>query len=173
MSLSRQLMASRKDLAPKDIVFRTELEILGALEAWFSGEGIDPSDEKSFSSAGKWMTVQYKGNGWAARIEPSINFPASHKLTMRVLLAAVRISESESLLRLLSEVCPPNPHFSISVIPAQEEEFFIGASTHVSGEPKNMQLAIGMAVNDLISYAGALVQELVAIPGTTILYEES
>jgi hypothetical protein len=46
-------MASRKDLAPKDIVFRTELEILGALEAWFSEEGIAPSDENRISPAGK------------------------------------------------------------------------------------------------------------------------
>jgi hypothetical protein len=173
MAFARREMASRMDLAPGDVEFRTELHMLGALETWFLQEGLDTSDPESFSYDNRNVLVNYRGNSWLIGLRPSTNFPDVEKLFVRVLVASVPSSESTQVLTLLAEVCPPNPHFSIAVIPGEKDAFFISASAMVGAEPKDMQLAIGVAMNDLISYASPLADELSRIPGYTMLYRAS
>jgi hypothetical protein len=170
MAFARREMASRMDVAPGNVEFRSEPHMLGALETWFLQEGLDTSNPESFSYDNRSILVNYRGNSWLIGLQPSANYPDVEKLFARVLIASVPSSESTQLLTLLAEVCPPNPHFSIAVIPGEESEFIISASAMVGVEPKNMQLAIGVAMDDLISYSNSLADELGRIQGCTVVY---
>lgn len=165
MSISRQLMASQLDEPIHN--YRTELHLWGALEAWASLEGLTPWDDDQFTFEDRVATFVHGGGVWTAIIEKSVNFPDVEKMEIRLLLASVSASQKNTLLDLI--VALNNSHFTLAVSPGDDGELLVTAVDHVGSEPKNMQLAIGVAINDILSHKDELVQRLSKLPDTRAL----
>ena len=174
MSLARVLGASAKDVDPGEAGFRAELDVLGAIEDWFSKEGVDPTDTNFFSYENQTVGVFFRENNWDLRIMQSPNFPDVHKVVIQLPVVAVEPNQASAVLDAVTQV-PLNAHFSVDVSIYESEDdldgyFFLSMVATIGAEPKNMQLSIGTAISDMLSYVDSFVAQLAAIPGAIPVY---
>lgn len=163
-SMSRQLLAEQMDIPVTS--FRDERHLTGAFEAWLTQEGIEPSNPDSFSVNENELRFAFREGLWTAHLARSINFPDAWSVEIGLDLVAVPRSASETVAVLLGT---NNPHFTLKIAELDEQDLVVSAVSHCSAEPKNMQLAIGVVINDISSFRGELMEMLLAIPGAESL----
>jgi hypothetical protein len=165
LSMVKQLRASELD---QEIpTFRDELHLIGALEAWLFEEGKQPWDSEQFSVDGQVVNFSFGKGYWQAHMVQSLNFPHVLKMELGVDVASVKMHQAQGLFEFLPKL--NNPHFCLKVSPWEADEYLVSAVTHLAVEPKNAQLAIGVAMNDIISVLDSLLNILMEIPGTESL----
>jgi hypothetical protein len=101
-----------------------------------------------------------------AKAIASLNFPDSLKLSLSLDLATIAENQVAKALSMLNEFS--NPHFALKISEV-DDEFILSATVVVSGEPKNYQLAIGIAINDVLSVSDSLLASFAKLKGTESL----
>lgn len=161
LSVSKQLRS--RELDTGNLETRDELHVWGALEAWLATEGLQPWDPEVVSYHDNGSAVFGFGSGfWVANTTPSINFPELVKFSLSLDLVAIPKTQVPNVLEMMNSFW--NPHFGLKMSEV-DQDFVVSAYTVIAGEPKNYQLAIGVAINDILSIKDSLVQEFAAVPG--------
>lgn len=158
MSVSKQLRASDFDLEVDP--FRDELAMNGAIEAWLSDEGIQPWGE-NYNSDENGVDFWYLNVPLRFSWVKSMNFPES--LTAKVWTPLIVCSRDQAVqvLEVIAEITlRVLPYFSLEITSDEDHNIFIvSSSVLLPAEPKNMQLAIGVAVNDMIPFRESIIKQ--------------